>query len=408
MSRKKIAVTGMGVVSPLGIGREFFWRNLSSGLSGFGAITLFDTKGLHVKVAGEIRDFTPKDILGAKNLMDLDRATLLLLCAAKLAISNAGLEIDEANTLASGICVGTTLGSLHSISKFDRESLTEGPRYVNPSIFPSTVGNSAASRLAIRFGIKGFNATISTGMCAGLDAIDYGRDAIELGRADTVLAGAVEDLSLQIFLGFYKLKYLSGSTGDCKAPLCCPFDLRRNGAILSEGATTLVLQDSKAASNKILAHILGIGSCFDPAKFYRYNPKAEGMISAMKLALDDARLSPKDIDCIFANANSTKDADYIETRAIKEVFGAGAEKVPVTAVKSMLGESYSVSGGFAAIAAIEAIQNGYIPPTINYTHNDPRCDLDYVPNNGRKIDLKHVMVNAFGPNGGNTCLILGR
>ncbi len=408
MSRKKIAITGMGVVSPLGIGREYFWRNLSSGLSGFGAITLFDTKGLDVKIAGEIRDFTPKDILGAKSLMDLDRATLLLLCAAKLAMDDAGLEINEANTLRSGICVGTTLGSLHSISKFDRESLTDGPRYVNPSIFPSTVGNSAASRLAIRSQIKGFNATISTGMCAGLDAIDYGRDAIELGRADTVLAGSVEDLSLQIFLGFYKLKYLSGSAGDCPAPLCCPFDLRRNGAILSEGATTLILQDSKSASGKILAHILGIGSCFDPAKFYRYNPKADGMIRAMKLALEDADLSPKDIDCIFANANSTKDADYIETKAIKEVFGNHADKVPITAVKSMLGESYSVSGGFAAAAAIEALQNGFIPPTMNYTHKDPHCDLDYVPNSGRKIDLKHIMINAFGPNGANTCLILGR
>ncbi len=408
MSRKKIAIIGMGVISPLGIGREYFWRNLSSGLSGFGAITLFDTNGLDVKIAGAIRDFTPKDILGAKNLMDLDRATLLLLCAAKLAISDAGWEINQTNTLRSGVCVGTTLGSLHSISKFDRESLTEGPRYVNPSIFPSTVGNAAASRLAIRFGVKGFNATISTGMCAGLDAIDYGRDAIELDRVDTVLAGAVEDLSLQIFLGFYKLKYLSGSRGDCPAPVCCPFDSRRNGAILSEGATTLVLQDSKAATSKILAHILGIGSCFDPAKFYRYNPKAEGMIRAMKLALDDAKLLPKDVDCIFANANSTKDADYIETRAIKEVFGSYADKVGITAVKSMLGESYSVSGGFATVAAIEAMQNGFIPATMNYTHKDPHCDLDYVPNSGRKVDLKHVMVNAFGPNGANTCLILGR
>ena len=408
---KRVVISGVGIVSPIGIGKEEFWKNLFAGQSGFREITLFDTKDLKVKIAGEITDFKPKVILGEKGLLDLDRATLLLLSATKLALEDAGLKMDESNTYRTGVSVGTTFGSLHSISKFDRESLTEGPRYVNPVVFPSTVANSPASRISIKFQIKGFNATISTGMSAALDAIDYARDFIYLDKADTVVAGSVEDLAMQTFLGFYKLNYLSGLKGSSNNPVCCPFDNRRNGIIFSEGATALVLQDSEFArknNTHIYGEILGIGSCFDPAKFYKYNPKGEGMKQAMKQALKDAHLSPRNIDCIFANANSTKDADRIETQAIKKIFARHACKIPVTAVKSMLGESFSVSGGFAIIAALGALNEGIIPPTINYEEKDKDCDLDYVPNKSRKKKLSYIMINSFGPNGVNTSLIIGK
>ena len=408
---KRIVITGIGIVSPIGIGKEEFWKKLFAGQTGFREITLFDTKDLKVKTAGEITDFKPKAILGEKGLMDLDRATLLLLSATKLALEDGGLQIDESNTYRTGVSVGTTFGSLHSISKFDRESLTEGPRYVNPMVFPSTVANSPASRISIKFRIKGFNTTISTGMSAALDAIDYANDFISLDKADTVVVGSVEDLAMQTFLGFYKLNYLSGLKGISSDPICCPFDNRRNGIIFSEGATILILQDSEFAKKNnahIYGEILGIGSCFDPAKFYKYNPKGEGMKMAMTKALEAANLSPKDIDCIFANANSTKDADVIETKAIKSVFGEYAYKIPVTAVKSMLGESYSVSGGFATIAALGSLGKGIIPPTLNYKEKDTDCDLDYVPNKSRKKELSNVMINSFGPNGVNTSLIIGK
>ncbi|MFA5272047.1 MAG: beta-ketoacyl-[acyl-carrier-protein] synthase family protein, partial [Candidatus Omnitrophota bacterium] len=323
MAGKRVVITGVGVVSPIGIGKEEFWKNLFAGQSGFREITLFDTKDLKVKIAGEITDFKPKAILGEKGLLDLDRATLLLLSATKLALEDAALKMDESNTYRTGVSVGTTFGSLHSISKFDRESLTEGPRYVNPVVFPSTVANSPASRISIKFQIKGFNSTISTGMSAALDAIDYARDFISLDKADTIVAGSVEDLAMQTFLGFYKLNYLSGLKGPSNNPVCCPFDNRRNGIVFSEGATALILQDSEFArknNTRIYGEILGIGSCFDPAKFYKYNSKGEGMKQAMAQALKDAHLSPKNIDCIFANANSTKDADRLETQAIKEIF----------------------------------------------------------------------------------------
>lgn len=410
MYSKRVFITGIGIVSPLGIGKELFWQNLFEGKSGFVPITLFDTQSLKVNIGGEITGFNPKEIIGDKGLIDLDRATLLLLSASKLALNDAHLEVTPANTNRIGITIGTTFGSLHSLSKFDREALTEGPRYANPSIFPNTVGNSPASRTAIRFQIKSFNTTVSTGMCAGLDAVNYSRDAIELDKADIVLAGCVEDLSFQSFMGFYKLKYMAGLKEEFDKPVSCPFDKRRNGIILSEGAVVLILKDSSFLETReeVYGEILGIGTYFDPAKFYKYSHRGEGMKQSMRRALEDADLSVSDIDCIFANANSTKDADFIETQAIKEVFGRHAYQIPVTAVKSMIGESVSVSGGFGVAAALGALSNGLIPPTINFEGKDSDCDLDYVFNKARKKDLSCVMINSFSPAGANTSVVVGK
>ena len=407
--RTRIVITGLGVISPIGIGKEQYWQGLLEGRSGFRPVTLFDTSDVKVKIAGEVSDFNPKEMLGEKGLMDLDRATLLLLSAARLAINDTNLKITNDNTYRMGVAIGTTFGSLHSISRFDCESLREGPQYVNPSIFPSTVANSPASRLNIRYGIKGFSSTISTGMCASLDALDYARDLIDLNRASIVFTGAVEDLSIQAFLGFYKLGYLSG-IADGKS-LSCPFDKRRNGIILSEGAMVIILEELTSALSRkavIYAEILGLGSCFDTSRFHRYSPQGEGLVRAMRLAMEDAKIDYKDISCIFANANSTKDADLIESRAIKEAFGDIAYDIPVTAIKSSLGESYSVSGGFATVAACFSLTENLIPPIANYEERDDACDLDYVINRPRKKELANAMINTFGPNGASTVLIVGK
>lgn len=410
MDKKRIVITGIGVVSPIGIGRDQYWQALQEGKSGFKPITLFDTSELKVKIGGEIPDFNPKEILGRKGLVDLDRATTLLSSAAKFALEDAKLEIDENNTCETSISVGTTFGSLNSLSEFDRASLTEGPRFVNPSRFPNTVINSPASRVAIRFNIKGLNATVSSGICAGLDAVDYAVNSINFNRAERVLVGAVEEMCIQTFLGFYKLGYLSGLNNGTE-PISCPFDKRRNGIIFSEGSTVIILEELKTAIKRkavIYGEILGIGSNFDPYRVYKYNPKGTGMIEAMNSALKSVGIKSKDIDCIFANANSTQDADLIETKAIKEVFGKYAKETPVTAVKSMLGESFSASGGLAAVAALGSINNDFIPPTINYNNKDDQCDLDYVPNMSRKQKVDKIMINSFSPNGANTVLIIGR
>lgn len=410
MKKKRIVITGLGVISSIGIGKEQYWQSLREGKSNFKKISIFETKDLNVNIGGEITDFNPKEILGNVNLMDLDRATLFLSSAVKLALADAGLQIDDANSKEIGVSVGTTFGSLYSISEFDKEAIRDGPRYANPSVFTSTVGNSPASRVSIIFHIKGFNTTISTGMCAASDALDYASDFLALNRAKVIVVGTVEVLSPQLFLGFYKLNYLAGlKTGS--ELISSPFDKRRNGVILSEGSSVSILEDLASAKErkaKIYAHILGIGSSFDPAKAYKFNPKGKGMKEAMRLALRDAELKPKDIDCIFANANSTVDADLIETNAIKEVFGEYSSCIPVTAIKSIIGETYSASGGMSLIAAVGALNKDFVPPTINLENSDSGCDLDYVPNKARDKRLSNVMVNAFGPNGENTSIIIGR
>jgi len=406
---RRIVITGIGVISPIGIGKSEYWKNLEAGKSGIKPITLFDTNDLKVKVGGEITEFDAKQFLDAKSLRTLDRATKLLASSTKLALDDAKLAITKENNRQIGVSVGTTFGSLNSISEFDKISVAEGPRYVNPSVFPNTVINSPASQLSIRFHIKKFNATVSSGMCAGIDAIDYARDFINLNRAKIVVTGSVEEFCIQTFLGFYKLDYLSG-LGD-SAPLSCPFDKRRNGIVFSEGATTLILEDLESAEERgahIYAEILGIGSYFEPYRVNKYSPRGKGMNMAMREALADAKLKAADVDCIFANANSTLDADKIETTAIKEVFGVSASKKPVTAIKSMVGEAFSASGGLAAIAALGSIENDFIPATINYVAQDSGLDLDYVPNKTRKQKIGIAMINTFGQNGCNKSLIIGR
>ncbi|MBU1727192.1 MAG: beta-ketoacyl-[acyl-carrier-protein] synthase family protein [Candidatus Omnitrophica bacterium] len=402
-------ITGVGVIAPNGIGKEEFWQNLRDGRSNFKPISLFDTKDLKVNLAGEVI-FNPKEILPTVNARDLDRATILLSCAAKLALSDAGFEITDANSKQAGVSVGTTFGSLYSISEFDKEAIRDGPKYANPSVFTSTVGNSPASRISIIFHAKGFNSTISTGMCAFPDALDYSRDFLALKRIKIVITGTVEVLSPQIFLGFYKLNYLAGLKAG-KQLLSCPFDKKRNGIVLSEGSAVVLVEDKNLAKErkaKVYAEVLGTGSSFDPFKSYKYDPRGKGMARAMILALRDAGLEPKDIDCIFANANSTPEADLIETKAIKEVFKDYAHKIPVTAIKSIIGETYSASGGMALVAAIGSLANDFIPGTMNLENKDSECDLDYVPNKSRDKKISKVMINTFSPNGENSVIIIGR
>lgn len=405
----RVVITGIGVLSPVGIGRDKYREALFQGKAGFRTISLFDTASFNVHIAGEISDFDPVLFLGKKGLRTLDRSTRLISSAAKLAIDDANLQITDENTHSIGISIGTTFGSLHSISQFDREGLIEGPRYVNPSHFPNTVINSPASQVSIRFKIKGFNTTISTGFCAGLDAFSYASDFIMLNRANVVLAGGVEELCEETFFGFHNLGYLSGVDGS--EPVCCPFDARRNGIILSEGAAVLVLEDLEHALKRgadILAVVMGYGNSFDPLADKDFKHAGKGLKNAITLALKDASLNPEDIAYISASANSTKGLDRMETRVIKEVFGKNAFNIPVSSIKSMVGESFSASGALSLAAAVDAIKNEFIPPTVNYQERDPDCDLDYVPNNTIQKNINHVLVISADPYGQNTAIVIAR
>jgi 3-oxoacyl-[acyl-carrier-protein] synthase II len=404
---RTVVITGIGIVSSIGTGRSMYWDALFSGKTGFRPITLFDASPFMVSLAGEISDFDPVSILGKKGLRELDRSTRLLTVAAKLALEDSKLEITEENAPAAGVSIGTTFGSLHSIFEFDRVGLTEGPRFVNPSHFPNTVINSPASRVSIRFGIRGFNTTLSTGFCAGIDAVSYASDFIRLNRADIVLAGGVEELCKETCIGFARLGYLSGT--DNSEPICCPFDNRRNGTILSEGAAVIVLEDEDHAVKRgatILAKIGGCGNAFDPAGERDFTHSGIGLTKAIRSALQESSLTIHDIQYIAASANSTHGLDRMETAVIKDVFGKQAFSIPVSAVKSMVGETFSASGVLALAASIGAIQHGMIPPTVNYRETDPSCDLDYVPDTARHQRVDTALVIASDPFGQNAAVII--
>ncbi len=405
---RKVVISGIGILSPIGIGRDPFWEGLFQGKAGFRKITLFDTSPFQVHHAGEIVGFDPVSLLGKKGLRELDRSTRLLCSAAKLAIDDSGLVITEDNTRSLGVSIGATFGSLHSIFQFDRSGLIDGPRYVNPSHFPNTVINSPASQVSIRYKIKGFNTTISTGFCASLDAVSYAADFIRLNRADVVLAGGVEELCEETFMGFHTLGCLAGMDGG--NPVCRPFDARRNGIVLSEGAAVLVLEEEKHALRRnavILARVLGYGNAFDPSADRNFNHTGQGLRNTITHALQEASLKPKDIDYISACSNSSRGLDRLETRVIKEVFGEHAYEIPMSSIKSMVGESYSASGALSLAAGVGAIQRGLIPPTINYQARDPECDLDYVPSEARQKNIRNALVTAMDPYGQNTAVVLG-
>ncbi|MCK5450748.1 MAG: beta-ketoacyl-[acyl-carrier-protein] synthase family protein [Candidatus Omnitrophica bacterium] len=409
---KRIVVTGIGVLASTGIGKVAFWEGLENGRSGMKPVTLFDTSNLKSKQAGEISDFDPKTILGPKGLRNLDRTTLLVLCASKLALEDAKLEcpVSEEDTDFYGVSLGSTMGSVRSISEFDKIALREGPRAVNPALFPNTVINSPASHISISFNIKGFNSTISTGFCSSLDAIFYAMNQINLYEYRTILTGGVEELCEQTYKGFHKIGNLSGARSD-GVELNCPFDKRRNGFMFGEGAGIFVLEELEHAKNRnanIYGEILGYGTSFDPKSKNICSPKAEGALEAIRLALEDSKLSSKDVDHILASANSTLDCDVMETRAIKGIFGDRAKKIPVTSIKSMVGETFSASGAMSVAAGLFSLEEDLLFPTINFKKADRRCDLNYVVNKTRKNKVNKILVNCFSPTGSNSSLILGR
>ena len=408
MWNKRIAITGVGIVSPIGIGKTAYWKALREGQSGIKPITLFNSDPYKVKLAGEASLFDPGKNFSKKELIYFDRATMLLLTASKSALGDAQITINDENTHDIGVAIGTTFGSLQSLSEFDKESVNEGPQFVNPSHFPNAVANLPASQVSIYFKIKGFNVTVSTGMCASLDAIDFAIKAIQYHGRKIVVTGTVEEMCEHTFLGFYKLRALSGCENG-EIPISCPFDQRRNGIIFSEGSGAIILEDFEYAKNRgarVYAEILSIASNFDPFRLNRYNPRGTGMVEVMELALSKAHLTPRDIDYICANANSTYDADLIETQAIRQVFGDRAYEIPVSSIKSMIGETYSAAGCLSAIASIGAMQNDFVPPTINYIFKDPQLDLDFVVNTSRELSVNTIMINSFGQNGANSSLII--
>lgn len=408
MDNKRVVITGVGILAPNAEGRQAYWDALRAGKPGYAPATLFDASEFRVNQAGEVAEFDATVYMGKKGLRTLDRATKLLVSTAKLAIEDSGFTITDENTDDIGVSVGTTFGSLKSIAEFDEVTLREGPRYTNPALFPNTVINSPASQVSIWHNIKGFNTTISTGFTASLDAMQYAWDFLQLERAKLIYSGGVEEMCWHTYFGMHELQFLSGSK-EGEPFVNCPFDRRRNGITFGEGAVLFAMEDldhARARGARIWGEILSFGYSFDPFRLNRFNPRGPGVEEAIKEALDESGLDISDIDYICANANSTPVADRVETMIIKKIFGSRAKKIPVSAIKSMIGETYSVSGAMGVAAALGAINEGFVPPTINYQEPDPDCDLDYVPNTAREHKVKHALVVNFSPSGSNTMMVL--
>lgn len=408
MAKKRIVITGLGIINGMGKGREEYWQALKDGKIGYRPITLFDASEFNVRMAGEISDFDATIYMGKKGLRTLDRSIKLMVSSGRLAIDDSQFQITEENTNDVGVSVGTTLGSLKSIVEFDDVILREGPRYVNPALFPNTVLNAPASQVNIWHKIKGFSTTLSTGFTAALDAMSYAYNFLQWDRAKVIYAGGVEELCWHTFFCFHTLKFISGAKEGTEF-INCPFDKRRNGITFGEGACLFCMEDvehAKARNARILGEIASFGYSFDPFRLHKYNPRGTGLKLAIEDALNNAGLMATDIDYICANANSTVAADKIESMVIKQIFGEYGKKVPVSSVKSMVGECYSVTGGFSAAAALGAIHEGFIPPTMNYQEPDPDCDLNIIANKSCPANLKNVLVVGFAPSGANSCMVL--
>ncbi|UCG78952.1 MAG: beta-ketoacyl-[acyl-carrier-protein] synthase family protein [Nitrospirota bacterium] len=388
---RDVVVTGIGVLSPVGTGKEDFWNALKEGRSGFKEISLFDTTRYRTNIGGEIAGFDPVEYLGKKGLRTLDRSTKLVCSAARLALDDAGLDITPENEGSIGVSVGSTFGSLKSIAEFDREGITEGPRYVNPSYFPNTVLNSPASNISIRFGIKGFNTTVSTGFCASLDAIMYASDFIRLNRADAVLAGGVEELCNETFLIFNELGYLSSSNEDS---LSVDAPAVNGGLVLSEGSALCVLESEEHAlkrSASILARVAGYGNSFDPS-INNGGQSGLGLSRAIINALKEAGLDKNDIDLICCGVTATKSMIRTEFDLITDMFG---DQTKIRSIDPSIRGSFSASGAMALSYGI-----GLITGTDG---NHPSVDTSSSDRN-----IHRVMVIASDPRGNNSAVVLER
>ncbi len=405
--QKRVVITGIGIISPIGTGKEVFWESLFKGVSGIKPITLFGVDKYNSQTAGEIPDFTPKSYIGQKGIRHFDRTSLLVTAATAIALQDAGLD-NIYGEEDIGIVVGSTFGSINSIFSFDMEALKEGPNYVNPMDFPNTVLNAPASRASIFCQAKGLNSTISTGETSGVDAIIYACDFLKMDRVKVILAGGVYGLTRDIFWAAYRAGVLSGSRNG-QAEICAPFDRRRNGIVLGEGAALIVLEtleNALARKATIYAEVKGYGTAFNPSDLNQSD--LQGGVRAVSTALQEAVLHPKDISYISANANSSPNGDRVETTVIKEVFKEYAKGVPISAVKSMTGDCLDASGAMQCIACVGAINSRILPPTINYHEPDPLCDLDYVPNTKRAANLKHTLVQSFSYTGNCSAVVISK
>ncbi|MDX1437132.1 MAG: beta-ketoacyl-ACP synthase II [Anaerolineales bacterium] len=408
----RVVITGLGTVNPLGNTVEAYWDGLVSGRSGIGKITQFDVSDMPCQIGGELKDFDPLNYMDRKEARRSPRVTQMILAATKQAVEDAGLPDQMPVPERAGVLVGTGVGGLDRIMEAYTVLQKRGYGRLNPFHLPSAIPNMPASQIAIERKCFGPNNTTTTACAAGTQAVGEGAEWIQRGLADIVLAGGTEAVVMELVLGaFSVMRALPVSFNDRPEEASRPFDINREGFVLSEGAAILVLENldhALARGAKIYAEVSGHASSSDGYHVAAMEPEGTGPSRAMKWALDDAGVQPSQVDYINAHGTSTPLNDLTETKAIKTVFGEAAYDTHISSTKSMVGHAMGASGALEAMACALVIDNQQIPPTINYEHPDPECDLNYVPNEAIEKEVRYAMSNSFGLGGQNACLVLNR
>ena len=406
--RRRVVVTGVGLVIPVGIGVPEAWKNVCEGKSGIGPLTRFDGSGFDTRIAGEVKGFTPEKYIDKKEIKKMDLFIHYALAAAKEAVEDAQLKITPENCEQIGVIVGTGLGGLPTLEETHKVLLEKGPSRITPFFIPKLIANMAAGQIAMQHGAKGPNTCVVTACATGAHCIGDAFRAIQYGDAEAIIAGGTEaNITPLTVGGFNAMKALS-TRNEEPQKASRPFEKNRTGFVVAEGAGILILEEFEFARKrgaKIYGEVVGYGYTGDAYHITAPPPDGDGAIRCMRMAIRDARIRPEDIDTINAHGTSTVLNDITETIAIKAVFGDYAKKIPISATKSMTGHLLGAAGSTEAIFALLSIRDGILPPTINYEEPDPECDLDYVPNVARKGSIRIAMSNAFGFGGTNATLI---
>ncbi len=405
----RIAVTGIGTVSPLGLDAPTTWSAALAGQSGIDWISAFDTDGLPIRIAAEVKGFDPQQVASAKDARKLERNVLFALSAAREALDDSGLEDFDPTRV--GIIFGSAIGGVTQIAEQAAILRERGPDRVAPSFLPNVLVDTASGQLAISLGIKGVNYAIVSACATGSHTIGEGAELIKRGWVDAVIAGGTEAcVDPLILAGFTAMRGLAAE--DEHPPRASrPFDATRAGFVIAEGAGAVLLEDwdkAQARGAEIYAEVLGYGASNDAHHLAQPEPEAEGVAAMMKSALERAGVAPERVGYVNAHGTSTPLGDIAETKAIKSVFGAHAYKLAVSSTKSMMGHTFGAAGAIESLMCILALRDGVLPPTINYRNPDPDCDLDYVPNEARHTQVDVALSNAMGLGGHNGCVLFGR
>jgi 3-oxoacyl-[acyl-carrier-protein] synthase II len=407
--KKRVVITGLGVISPVGNDVASFWKSLVEGKGGVGPITAFDPTGFDSRIAAEVKNFDPTHHgISLKDIKRTAKFVQYAVAAAKQAIESSGLDLEREDRNRMGVVIGSGIGSLQTIEEEHKILLNKGPSRLSPFLIPMLIVNEAAGLVAIVHGLKGPNTCIATACASGSHSIGDAYRTILYGDADMMLAGGTEACIVPTSVGgFCALRALS-TTNDAPQKASRPFDRDRNGFVMGEGCGLVVLETlehAQARKANIIAEIVGYGATCDAYHITAPDPDGSGAAAAMTMALKDAGMDPQEITYINAHGTSTKLNDKIETLSMKKAFGAHSKKVMVSSTKSVTGHLLGAAGGVEFVACCLAIKDGVVPPTTNYDHPDPECDLDYVPNTARKVEVSACMSNSLGFGGHNASLI---